>query len=65
MLQLTVVVAAGKKSAAGTVLKNKAWAPPPGLLSRVFLHTVDEVIVQSNEVADKCRGAQTGASTAR
>lgn len=33
-----------------------AWAPPPGLFSSVFIHTVDQVIVQSDEVADKgCR----------
>lgn len=57
--------AAGEKSAVGAVLKNKTWAPPPGLLSRVFLHTVDQFIVQSDEVADKRCGAQTRASTAR
>lgn len=31
----------------------------------MFFHTVDQVIVQSNEVADKRRGAQARALTAR
>lgn len=38
--------------------KNVARAPSPGLLSSMLVHTVDEVIVQSNQVADKSRGAQ-------
>lgn len=28
--------------------KNVAWAPPPGLLSSVLVHTVYNVIVQRN-----------------
>lgn len=48
-----------------TAKKNEAWAPPPGLLSSVFVCTVHQVIVQSDEVADKCCGAQPRASTPR
>lgn len=33
-----------------------ARAPPPGLLSSVFIHTVDQVVVHGDEVADEgCR----------
>lgn len=45
--------------------KNVAGAPSPGLLSSMLVHTVDEVIVQSNQVADKSRGAQACALSLR
>lgn len=38
--------------------QNVTWAPPPGFFSCVLVHAVDEVIVQSYEVADESRGAQ-------
>lgn len=43
--------------------ENVARAPPPGLLSSVFIHTVNQVIVQGDEVADQGCGAQTWALT--
>lgn len=43
------------------VMKNVALAPPPGLISSVFVYTVNKVIVQSYQVADKSCRAQTRA----
>lgn len=64
-LQSTVVYNKKEVDAACLLPKNEAWAPPPGLLSSVFVHTVHQVIVQSDEVADKRCGAQPRASSLR
>lgn len=63
MCKRIVVCNRGKKLDARSPYRqtNVALVPPPGLFSSVFIHTVHQVIVQGNKIADKCCRAQAQA----